>query len=93
MLGGVAATLAGIGLMLDDAKDLGQFSTKDHPLPFHHWQWGLLMMLIGLGAASAGAVAYAAKQGLLDKERLREALEELEVLSKVPKEALVEVEK
>ena len=27
----------------DDEKDFGKFSYPEHPSPFHHWQWGLMM--------------------------------------------------
>jgi len=45
----IAGFLAGCQLMLDDVKDYGQFSTPEHPSPFHHWIWGALLMLISTG--------------------------------------------
>jgi hypothetical protein len=32
-------------LVEDDIKDLGRYSFDGHPSPFHHWQWGVLLML------------------------------------------------
>jgi hypothetical protein len=49
LAGGIAGYIAGSMLMLDDAKDLGKFSTKDHPDPLHHWMWGALLMMGSMG--------------------------------------------
>ena len=56
MLAGVGLVLAGVAMLVDDAKDLGKFSYPGHPSPLHHWQWGLLALILGLGAAGAGAL-------------------------------------
>ena len=42
--------IAGLGafLLVDDAKDYGTFSTPRHPSPFHHWQIGLALFIVGL---------------------------------------------
>ena len=38
----------GSGLMLDDARDFGQFSKPGHPSPLHHWQLGLALFVASL---------------------------------------------
>jgi len=42
--------IAGIGafLIVDDAYDFGTFSTSRHPSPWHHWQVGLVLFIVGL---------------------------------------------
>ena len=38
----------GSGLMLDDARDFGQFRKPGHPSPLHHWQLGLALFVASL---------------------------------------------
>jgi len=33
-------------ILLDDIDDLGLYSFDGHPSPIHHWQWGLLLMIV-----------------------------------------------
>lgn len=33
-------------ILLDDIDDLGKYSFDGHPSPIHHWQWGLLLMMV-----------------------------------------------
>ena len=47
LLGSIGAFGLGATLLFDDAKDLGEFSTPEHPSPIHHWIWGLLLMTGG----------------------------------------------
>ena len=55
LLGGIAGFGLGSALLLDDAKDLGKFSTPDHPSPIHHWQIGLCLMIASLiGICASG---------------------------------------
>ena len=54
MLSGAAAKAAGVALLVDDLKDFGKFSTEDHPSPIHHWQWGLVLLITGLGLLGTG---------------------------------------
>jgi len=56
LLGSIGAFGLGTALLFDDAKDLGEFSSEDHPSPLHHWIWGLLLMTGGLtGICGFGA--------------------------------------
>jgi len=36
-------------ILLDDIDDLGLYSFDGHPSPIHHWQWGLLLMIVAEG--------------------------------------------
>jgi len=53
LLGSLGAFTLGSYLLLDDGKDLGLFSTEDHPSPLHHWIVGLGIMLGGVGGICA----------------------------------------
>ena len=56
LLGSIGAFGLGVALLFDDAKDLGLFSTPDHPSPLHHWQISIPIMLGGLtGICGFGA--------------------------------------
>jgi len=33
-------------ILLDDIDDLGLYSFEGHPSSIHHWQWGLLLMIV-----------------------------------------------
>ena len=35
-------------MMLDDARDFGQFGKPGHPSPLHHWQLGLALFVASL---------------------------------------------
>jgi len=49
LAGSAVALAAGIGLLVDDAHDFGKLGEEpDHPSPFHHWLWGVLLMLGGV---------------------------------------------
>ncbi len=64
----IGSIIAGAWMLIDDAKDLGKFSTPDHPSPIHHWQWGILALIIGVGAS-----------GILALDLIRELMEEKQV--------------
>jgi NhaP-type Na+/H+ or K+/H+ antiporter len=51
------AFIAGACLLLDDAKDLGDFSRPDHPDPYHHWIWGAILLLAGVAGIGSSAMA------------------------------------
>ena len=48
LMASIGSIGVGTYLLIDDLKDFGFFSTKDHPSPLHHWQYGLLLLLGGL---------------------------------------------
>jgi len=54
--GGLVGSIVGLALIMDDIKDFGFFSTPEHPSPFHHWMWGLIIYLVSLGLIGAGAI-------------------------------------
>ena len=53
---GVAGSIIGLALTLDDVKDFGLFSTPEHPSPIHHWWIGLIIYLVSLGLIGAGTI-------------------------------------
>jgi hypothetical protein len=57
LAGGAVATVAGLALMADDVNDLGKTGLeRDPPVP-HHYLWGFLLTLVGVGALGVGALA------------------------------------
>ena len=52
--GGIIGTIVGAALMIDDVKDLGMFSTPEHPSPIHHWWIGLIIFLASVGVLGTG---------------------------------------
>ena len=48
LMASIGSIGVGTYLLIDDLKDFGFFSTKDHPSPLHHWQYGLILLLGGL---------------------------------------------
>jgi len=48
LMASIGSIGVGTYLLIDDLKDFGFFSTKDHPSPLHHWQYGLVLLLGGL---------------------------------------------
>jgi len=55
LAGGLATAGLGVALVIDDVKDLGMFSTPKHPSPLHHWQYGIILFVVGISAAGIGA--------------------------------------
>ena len=53
---GLASSVVGLALLVDDIKDFGLFSTPEHPSPLHHWQYGLILFIVGLGLIGAGTI-------------------------------------
>ena len=53
---GLASSVVGLALVADDIRDFGLFSTPEHPSPLHHWQYGLILFIVGLGLIGAGAI-------------------------------------
>ena len=58
---GGGAFLIGSFLVIDDIADFGKFNfgwnplwQKEHPTWFHHWQWGVLLVIIGLMVLGVG---------------------------------------
>ena len=48
MLSAIGLGIGGV-ILEDDAKDIGKFSSPEHPSPLHHWQ-------LGLGVTLASAI-------------------------------------
>ena len=67
-------------LLADDIHDFGKFSTKSHPSPLHHWQYGFLMRETAniLGHAQ---IASQAMQDLNDKDELDLIIEHFESIA------------
>ena len=47
ILGGAICLASGAILLFDDVKDFGDFATPEHPSPIHHWQWGVILIILG----------------------------------------------
>lgn len=66
MLSSLGLGIGGV-ILEDDAGDIGEFSTPEHPSPLHHWQLGLGIII----ASTIGlllSTLYAQSQ-LMNKER------------------------
>ena len=48
LISGIGMIAAGVWMILDDIKDFGKFSYPGHPSPIHHWQHGLVLLILGL---------------------------------------------
>lgn len=48
VLGGVTSLVSGAFMLFDDVADFGDFASEKHPSPIHHWQIGVLFILLGV---------------------------------------------
>ena len=69
LTGGTALFLAGAAMLADDIHDFGDFSRPDHPLPFHHWQYGAICIVSSIPFIQLGLVKQLKKLYKTPKEK------------------------